>query len=309
MSTKIHQGDVREVLAGFRAGAFDGCLTDPPYGLKFMGKAWDHGVPGAETWAEVLRVLKPGAWLLAFGGTRTYHRLTCAIEDAGFDVKDCLVWLHSMGFPKGKGLKPAWEPIVLARKRAPAPVLNIDACRIAGEPIIMKNSGSNNGAVRMMGRNRANDAAFRAQPWINTLGRWPANAILDESAAAELDRQSGASRFFYVAKASRRERNAGLEGRVSQKVNDGRRKPIDNPFQRGETPRLNTHPTVKPVKLTEYLAKLILPPVRNAKLLVPFAGSGSEILGARYAGWKHVEGIEISAEYTEIANQRLEAAA
>jgi hypothetical protein len=179
------------------------------------------------------------------------------------------------------------------------------------------------------------------------LGRWPANVILDAEASAALDLQSGesrsrartgkragrdnglkfgmaqqvevrmghsdsggASRFFYCAKASKGERNAGLDAMTPTKVNDGRKTAIDNPFQRGETPRLNTHPTVKPIKLIEYLAKLILPPERNAprRLLIPFSGSGSEMLGARKAGWDEITGIEINREYVAIAAARLKAA-
>ena len=143
-----------DVLRGHGDETFAACLCDPPYGLSFMGKGWDHGVPGEAYWAEVLRVLSPGAVLLAFGGTRTYHRLVCAIEDAGFEVFDSLMYLYGSGFPKsrdirkaidketeqdravwdlveygevpskdspfwdgyGTALKPSYEPIVLARK-------------------------------------------------------------------------------------------------------------------------------------------------------------------------------------------------
>src|ERR1051325_3194619 len=109
---QILTGDVLVKLPTLEANSFDAVLCDPPYGLSFMGKAWDHGVPGPDVWSEVLRVLKPGAPLLAFGGSRTFHRLTCAIEDAGFAVSDTLCWLYGSGFPKGKSqLKPAWEPI------------------------------------------------------------------------------------------------------------------------------------------------------------------------------------------------------
>jgi DNA modification methylase len=114
------------------ASAYDSIVTDPPYGLSFMGKSWDHGVPGVAFWTEALRGVQPGGYLLAFGGTRTYHRLAVAIEDAGFQIQDCLSWLYGSGFPKHKSkLKPAWEPIIMARKPAPkATLLNIDACRI-----------------------------------------------------------------------------------------------------------------------------------------------------------------------------------
>src|SRR5271165_1061567 len=107
-------------------------VTDPPYGLKFMGKDWDHGIPGIPYWKEAFRICKPGSFMMAFGGTRTFHRLTCSIEDAGWEIRDCVMWLYGSGFPKGKGcLKPAWEPIILARKKGPNPQLNIDECRIS----------------------------------------------------------------------------------------------------------------------------------------------------------------------------------
>jgi DNA modification methylase len=153
-TAEILHGDCLDVLPTFDDATFTACVTDPPYGLKFMGKDWDHGVPGESFWREVLRVLKPGAHLLAFGGTRTFHRLTCAIEDAGFEIRDCLMWVYGSGFPKshdvskaidkaagapaneqntawvtapattaaaafsgyGTALKPAWEPIILAMK-------------------------------------------------------------------------------------------------------------------------------------------------------------------------------------------------
>ena len=96
----LHLGDCLEVLPSLPDSSVDAVVTDPPYGLSFMGKNWDHGVPGEQFWREVLRVAKPGAHLLAFGGTRTYHRLACAIEDAGWEVRDCLMWCHGQGFPK-----------------------------------------------------------------------------------------------------------------------------------------------------------------------------------------------------------------
>lgn len=314
MKTKILTGDVRQVLTRQPANSFDACFCDPPYGLSFMGKAWDHGVPDSEVWAQVLRVLKPGAPLMAFGGTRTFHRLACAIEDAGFILSDTLCWLHGQGFPKGHAqLKPAWEPITLAWKKGKR-LLAIGAGRIPITAGDQKSRGGPNaglagttffGGMKSAGNNR------------DGLGRWPANVLLDEEAAAALDEQSGmgkphgkpaftstfggafgngkvaatanqfsdsggASRFFYCAKASRSERGEG-----------------------------NTHPTVKPIKLTEYLARLILPPERDTprRLLVPFSGSGSEMIGARKAGWDEITGIELSAEYVDIATARMKAAA
>ncbi len=324
---KIHHGDALAVLKTLRANSFDGCLTDPPYGLAFMNKTWDKGVPGAETWREVLRVLKPGAYMLAFSSPRTQHRLACAIEDAGFEIRDCLMWIFGSGFPKAKScLKPAYEPIILARKRGPMLALAIDASRIGISKRVPGSISRTDGAIY----GKFGTETGREPGHNPNIGRWPANVILDEYAAAALDEQTGsltsganptrrtadkfrntfqpyfggecipargadaggASRFFYCAKASPAERK--MEGTGA--LRDGSR-------QRTGTGAVNSHPTVKPLKLTEYLARLILPQ-GGGKLIVPFAGSGSEMLGARRAGWK-VTGIEREAEYIEIANARL----
>ena len=153
---EIRLGDCREIIATLPDCSIDSIVTDPPYQLGFMGKKWDAtGVSyDVNLWAECLRVIKPGGHLLAFGGTRTYHRMTCAIEDAGFEIRDCIGWLYSSGFPKshnlkgewdgwGTALKPALEPVVMARKPLIGTVaanviehgtgaLNIDSARIQG---------------------------------------------------------------------------------------------------------------------------------------------------------------------------------
>lgn len=136
---KIICGDCLEIMKQFPANYIDTIITDPPYGLKFMGKNWDKGVPGPPFWEEFMRACKPGAFMLAFGGTRTFHRLTCAIEDAGWQIRDCMMYLYGSGFPKsynisralekkgknelaqlwkgmGTALKPAWEIILCAEK-------------------------------------------------------------------------------------------------------------------------------------------------------------------------------------------------
>jgi DNA modification methylase len=119
MTCKIIHGDCLDIMRTFESESIETICCDPPYGLKFMGKKWDHGLPPIEIWQEALRISTPGTWLLAFGGTRTYHRLTCSIEDAGWEIRDCIMWLYGSGFPKGKGnLKPAYEPIILARKKS-----------------------------------------------------------------------------------------------------------------------------------------------------------------------------------------------
>jgi len=119
----IITGDCREVMAGMDAESVDSVVTDPPYGLKFMGKEWDHGVPGVEFWAEALRVAKPGAHLLAFGGTRMVHRLAVAIEDAGWEIRDRVHWVYGSGFPKSHNLKDDWHGWGTALKPATEPVI------------------------------------------------------------------------------------------------------------------------------------------------------------------------------------------
>ena len=199
----VFQGDCREVLACLEPASVDAVVTDPPYELGFMGKAWDGtGVANAPaTWVAVLRVLKPGGHLLAFGGTRTYHRMVCAIEDAGFEIRDSIHWIYGTGFPKslnlgagrGTALKPAHEPIVLARKPPVGTTtanvlafgtggLNIDGCRIGTEARFNPSASSN----EIYGQFKGVEQTGRA-----CVGRWPANVVFDEEAAHELDQMTG----------------------------------------------------------------------------------------------------------------------
>lgn len=343
----IHTGDMLTILPTLDADSFAACVTDPPYELGFMGKAWDRsGIAfQPETWAEVYRVLKPGSYLLAFGGTRTYHRIACAIEDAGFEVKDCLMWLHGQGFPKHKSLlKPAWEPIILAKKRGPG-VLQVDACRIG--------TGEDKGVWPVTDRAKTDGiiGSFHGHSVTDTAsGRWPANVILDEDAAAALDAMSGerksgggartkpgkthgfvggreslrrdvgiewpastggASRFFYVAKASRRERNAGLDGLPETTLNLSGGRVVNTSKDadggvRKINPRANHHPTVKPVSLMRWLVRLVTPP--GGTILDPFTGSGSTGIAAALEGFAFT-GIERDPEYVEIARRRIAHAA
>jgi hypothetical protein len=121
VSWEIREGDCREVMASMAASSVDAIVTDPPYGLSFMGKGWDHGVPGVEFWTEALRVAKPGAHLLAFGGTRTYHRLACAIEDAGWEIRDCVMWVYGSGFPKSLDVSKAIDKAAGAEREVVGP--------------------------------------------------------------------------------------------------------------------------------------------------------------------------------------------
>lgn len=189
----IIHGDCLEEMCEMEENSISCIVTDPPYGLKFMGKSWDHGIPGVPFWKEALRICKPGSYLLAFGGTRTYHRLTCAIEDAGWEIRDCLMWIYGSGFPKGKGcLKPAYEHIIMARRgscKVSNNFLNIDECRIpTGEK--WKQSCQNISGNKWMNADGRTEKIYTS----NDLGRWPANVLFDEEAANILDEQSGISK-------------------------------------------------------------------------------------------------------------------
>ena len=410
---KIYQGDCLSFMKTFPDNSIDTIITDPPYHLTsivkrfgkkgsapakygtdgvfqraskgFMGKEWDGGDIAfrVELWQEVLRVAKPGATLMAFGGTRTYHRMACAIEDAGWILRDCIMWLYGSGFPKatdigkqldkkagkkrekikrvrvdgkkpgiidsyfgGKefspketysdkpatpeaklwngwkshSLKPAYEPIIVAMKPNDGTYannalkwgvsgLNIDAGRIGTEDTRQKTGG----AIKGSGWGTKKGAIAGS-----SLGRFPANIILDEEAAKLLDEQSGdcksageykknklntfkpdkalfklgyqtnnyanqrggASRFFYVAKASKKERTCN--GRVK-----------------------NNHPTIKSLKLMEYLCKLTSTPTGGV-VLDPFAGSGTTCMACKKLGRPYI-GIEQDKEYCKIAEARIEA--
>jgi site-specific DNA-methyltransferase (adenine-specific) len=174
--------------------------------------------------------------------------------------------------------------------------LNIDGCRIATDETLSYSTSKAKGVTPF------STGTTHQHPQ----GRFPANVILDEEAGQMLDeQQEGASRFFYCAKASKKERNMGLEDVEPTTVDDGRNKPIDNPFLRGKTPRRNTHPTVKPIKLMEYLITLVTPP--NGIVLDPFFGSGTTGIAAVNLGFNYI-GIELDEQYVEIARRRINAA-
>ncbi len=202
--TKIIHSDCLVAMAEMSEASVDSIVTDPPYGLGFMGKEWDHGTPGVPFWSAALRVAKPGAHLLAFGGTRMFHRLACAIEDAGWEIRDTIMWVYGSGFPKshnlegehegwGTALKPAWEPIIVARKSLVGTVaqnmaehgtgaINIDGCRIGTGDSLNGGAYAVGGSDRHDGTEnwrykRTGEAGSFDQPD----GRWPANLIHDGS--------------------------------------------------------------------------------------------------------------------------------
>lgn len=350
----------------FPDASFDAIVCDPPYELGFMGKGWDStGIAyRVDLWREALRVLKPGGHLLAFSGSRTYHRMVCAIDDAGFEIRDQIMWVYGSGMNKtgylhaaqgawpgvGGSLKPAHEPIVMARKRFTGSLvahvaagnpggLNVDGCRVGDE--VAGWGGGAAGGNTWTGENCGLAKPGEARP---VTGRWPANLIHDGSDAVVAlfpdsngsggslpnvkitgygdgvvgtgrseytpgertphDAGSGsAARFFYCAKASKRDRDEGLEAFAIQAAgepsgrNDGSLGSV--------TLRANIHPTVKPTALMRYLVRLVTPP--GGTVLDPFAGSGSTGKAAIMEGMLFT-GFEMEPEYAVIAQARIDAA-
>lgn len=335
---KLVHGDMRGALQAMEKESIDAIVCDPPYELGFMGKTWDSsGVAfNPDTWAECYRVLKEGGRLLAFGGTRTHHRIWCAIEDAGFVIEDTVSWFYGSGFPKHRSkLKPGHEPICVARKGRVSE-LNIDGCRIGTAD------------TRNVKRGGANDFPHEDDAWTprsvvvgSDAGRWPANVVLDEDSAAELDEQSGtlvsganptrrnsdktrnvygafkgeeciavrgldiggASRFYYCAKPDRGERDFGLEGQP-KKVGGSHRVGTSSIGSKDgrDAPKANHHPTVKPVDLMRWLVRLVS--VEGQTVLDPFTGSGTTGVACIQEGRNFV-GVELSEEYMEIARKRI----
>jgi site-specific DNA-methyltransferase (adenine-specific) len=419
---KLINNDCIEAMKAMPDNSVDSIVTDPPYELGFMGKSWDaSGIAfNIEVWQQALRVLKPGGHLIAFSGSRTYHRMAVAIEDAGFQIRDQIMWVYGSGFPKshniskaldkdagiwrgkagqvttsngamsgpnyertameppftdeakqwngwGTALKPAHEPMVLARKPLEGTVannvltygvggLNIDATRVAHLSEADRASATPQGKVtsnKLAGSAPDTENAGRVdvERPDTSLGRFPANFIHDGSdevlalfpittsgAKKASDRQmssnlidglkldsvnnfeassGSAARFFYCAKASKRDRNEGLDGFIGKEIGskgnglartcatcgasviDGCNCP-DRTFV--NPTRANHHPTVKPTDLMRYLCRLVTPPA--GIVLDPFMGSGSTGKAAMLEGFDFI-GIEQSAEYVEIAKARI----
>lgn len=270
-TTELHHGDCLEVLASMPSASVDAIVTDPPYGISMMGKKWDYEVPSTEIWEQCLRVLKPGGHLLAFAGTRTQHRMCVNIEDAGFEIRDMIMWCYGSGFPKGKScLKPALEPITMARKPAKhVQHLNIDGCRVGTESTLGKTSKTSFGLI--------NDDSWKPSEVMagSACGRWPANLIHDGSDEVTQPLNDSA-RFFYTPKASKDDRDKG-----------------------------NFHPTVKPTDLMAYLCRLVTPV--GGIVLDPFMGSGTTGKAALSEGFSFV-GIERDPEYYAICESRFNGA-
>lgn len=278
MTVTLHQGDCIEVMRAMPDNSVDSIVTDPPYELGFMGKSWDStGIANSVTmWTEALRVLKPGGHLLAFSGSRTYHRMVCAIEDAGFEVRDQMMWIYSSGFPKSLDVSKAIDKAAGAERE----VIGHDAAKAAQQTSATATAayGDFSGIV-----------GFKMKP-----------------GARRLDAGS-AARFFYCAKASKEDRNEGCESiPAKQYSHDGRETSIDNAYQRNSSNSSNSsnsHPTVKPTDLMAYLCRLVTPP--GGTVLDPFMGSGSTGKAAVLEGFNFI-GIDLLPEYVAIARARID---
>jgi DNA modification methylase len=414
---KLINADCIEAMKAMPDNSVDSIVTDPPYELGFMGKSWDaSGIAfNVEVWREALRVIKPGGHLIAFSGSRTYHRMAVAIEDAGFQIRDQIMWVYGSGFPKshniekainkvdgveflekpasgvgfmnaegaggynttinqleqvgdsteraaqwqgwGTALKPAHEPMVLARKPLEGTVannvlthgvggLNIDGSRVpsddgfekAWDKPVTTNISAPGGKYISEGAKHTVDLTSNRPVG----GRFPANFIHDgsdevvalfpdtgKSTGGRIGKKSmgdvtnvpageyevgdpgygdsgSAARFFYCAKASKRDRNEGLEGFPIKETPFGGHGNKEEDFMSKalrNAPRANHHPTVKPTSLMQYLVKLVTPP--NGIVLDPFMGSGSTGKACAYEGFDFI-GIDQSAEYVAIAQARID---
>ena len=375
----IYHGDNMDVLKSLPDNSIDSIVTDPPYFLRFMQAKWDGELPSVEFWKECFRVLKPGGHVLSFGSSKTYHRMAVNVEDAGFEIRDQMMYVYGSGFPKshnvglsidktlgypnrghriatasrthpdgtyepngqkllpyktkseqakpyegyGTNLKPAHEPIVVARKPFKGSVaknvlawgtggINIDRCRIYNESsdkgrfpanimfdeessiLLDKQSGIlKSGKIKNTHRRKTNGSPN------GIYGKFNPEHPLTESYGDE----GGASRFFYCAKASKKEREEGLTNEEAPiKGRDEGQDKMNVPHKLRTTPRKNTHKTVKPIALMRYLIELFTP--EGGVTLDPFFGSGST--GKSIAAGQDYKfiGIEKEKEYFDIAVDR-----
>ena len=291
---------------------FDSVVTDPPYGIEYLGNSWDSYKNCVafkeETWKSISKTLKPGGYLLIFGASKTFHRLVSAVEDSELKIKDVLMWLYGQGMPKsqnmgkknpnwegwGTGLKPCYEPILLAQK----PI---------EEKTIVKNLEKHGVGAMNIEESRLDS------------GRWPGNVIHDGSEEVEEqfakfgDRGNGWSRNYGVEDYQGRQYGGGVfggggyigettycdEGTASRFFYSTKSSVKERTHNRTIE---NNHPTVKNLELMKYLIKLITP--TGGTVYDPFAGSGTTLIAAKDIGFDSV-GVEMSEEYCEIIGNRI----
>jgi DNA modification methylase len=387
MKSQVIQGNNIDVLRTFPDNHFDSIVTDPPYGIDFLGKAWDANTGALETYAECLRVLKPGGHILAFSAARTYHHLAVTVEQAGFEIRDQIMWIYSSGFPKsqdigrsiqrslgvkekqpykhnvpvnggagdtkhyenegqivvtdpvakqwsgwGTALKPAHEPICLARKPIKLSIakncqtwgvgaLHIDATRIAVTGLDTRGGGADGWDRVEFGQaepNKTDGSGYVP----NEAGRFPSNVIGDIAEPYQ--------KYFYCPKVGRAERHVGFDEIPDPLANyaqgDVKNHPLWDPSIGTNVQRLkhkilehnktlgqqhqvqgavgNNHPTVKPIELMKYLIQLVTP--AGGRVLDPFNGSGSTGCAAVELDMDYT-GIELDPAYVDIARKRIAA--
>lgn len=306
---KLYQGLMQDLETVIDKNSIDSIITDPPYELNFMNKSWDNtGIAfKPETWKHCYNVLKPGGYLLAFSASRCYHRVCCAIEDAGFDIKDSIIWVYCNGRPAGKELdklikepkiaqnfkgwnytlKPSYEVIIMARKPLEGNLsdniikynvggINIDACRIGetgGTKKIKYEKNRDDHGIYQRGLNGGGVEQINK-------GKFPPNIIIEDDLNPIENLPEDNLKMFYHPKASSVDRNEGVLNK-------------------------NIHKTVKPTELMQYLIRLVSP--KNSTILDCFMGSGSTGKAAlkENSNYKFI-GIEMSEEYINIAKQRLD---
>jgi hypothetical protein len=342
----LYQGNSLEVLPHLSDGSVDAVVTDPPYELGFMGKKWDGtGIAyNSKLWGECLRVLKPGGHLLSFGGTRTWHRLACAVEDAGFEIRDSIAWLYGSGFPKshnlkgdwegwGTALKPAFEPVVVGRKPLSGTVaanvlahgvgaLNIDGCRV-GDSGATKRSGQAEYPKNSDGTEDRSGSWARTGHGIVELnaGRWPSNVLLEQSQAEELDRQvpsagNGWKRNYGETDYLGKQYGGGVFGGGGYKggstyADEGGASRFFPTFKYQAKAPKKERPVVEgvahpTVKPLELMRWLIrLVTPPDGVVLDPFTGSGTTLEAARLEGFRSI-GIEQETDYLKLILQRIE---
>lgn len=376
MKYQILQGDNRDTLKTLADNSIDAIVTDPPYGIDFLGKAWDANTGALETYQECLRVLKPGGHIVAFSAARTYHHLAVTLEQAGFEIRDQIMWIYSSGFPKsqdvgksiqrslgvkektklksngpanglsrmtfnqsdpakfeetkdvdtvvctdpeakawegwGTALKPAHEPIVLARKPLKGSIrenclkygtgaLNIDATRVAYADLQDQASIDHKVPTKAWSGHTLQTGSYEKDQFVqvetNELGRFPSNVI------GEIPDYQ---KYFYCPKVSRKERHTGFDLETIPSCGTTHMyDPVDQAVTRENKPKGgNNHPTVKPIELMKYLIKLITPP--GGIVLDPFNGSGSTGCAAVELGFEYI-GCELDPNYVDISLKRIAA--